>query len=58
MLARSTGMNLTLALAFLIAAIVCFAIATLLAVGAFAGPVTPWIAGGLLAFALAHLPLP
>jgi hypothetical protein len=38
-----------------LAAIVCFAIATLSAVGAFSTNVTAWTAGGLLALAVAVL---
>lgn len=38
-----------------LAAIVCFAVATLSAVGAFDTNVTAWIAGGLLALTIAVL---
>ncbi len=45
-----------LSLLFLIASIVCFAIALLIAVGTVHGGNEPaWIAGGLLTFAIAHL---
>jgi hypothetical protein len=36
----------------LIAAVICFAIALLLSLGAFAGDFWPWVVGGLLAWAL------
>lgn len=41
---------------FLAIALVCFAIGLLLAVDVFDGDQAPWLAGGLLAFAAAHLP--
>ena len=50
-------MAFTRQLVFLLAAIVCFAVALLLALNAFSGPSQDdWLIGGLLAFALAHLP--
>lgn len=50
-------MPLTRPLFFLVAAILCFAIALLLALSVFNGSnETTWVIGGLLAFALAHLP--
>lgn len=50
-------MALTKSLFFLVASILCFAVALLLALGVFNGSnETTWVIGGLLAFALAHLP--
>lgn len=49
-------MVLNRSLLFLVAAIICFAIGLLLAVSVFSGDQNPWLFGGLLAFALAHLP--
>jgi hypothetical protein len=49
--------TLNRSLFFLIAAIVCFVIALLLVLNVFSGGNEPaWLVGGLLAFALAHLP--
>jgi len=41
---------------FLAVALICFAIGLLLAVDVFDGDQSPWLFGGLLAFAAAHLP--
>lgn len=41
---------------FLLAAVVCFAVALLLALGVFHGPQDAWALGGLLALALSLLP--
>lgn len=52
-------MNVTFthSLFFLIAAIVCFVVALLISLAVISGtPVAAWVIGGLLAFALAHLP--
>jgi hypothetical protein len=48
---------ITRPLIFLVAAIVCFVVALLLALNALSGGnFDAWVVGGLLAFALAHLP--
>lgn len=50
-------MTLNRSLLFLVAAIICFAILLLLAVNVISGGnEEAWLAGGLLAFALSHLP--
>ncbi len=50
-------MTVTRPLLFLVAAIVCFVVALLLALSVFSGGnEQAWVDGGLLAFALAHLP--
>ena len=43
-------------LLFILAAVICFAVALLVAVGAVQSNFDAWTAGGLLSFALAHLP--
>lgn len=50
-------MTLNRSLFFLVAAIVCFVVALLLTLSVIHGGNEPaWLVGGLLAFALAHLP--
>jgi hypothetical protein len=50
-------MTLNRSLIFLVAAVVCFVIALLLATSVINGSSQDdWLIGGLLAFALAHLP--
>lgn len=50
-------MALTRSLLFLVIAIVCFAIALLLDIAVIhGGNESAWIAGGLLSFAVSHLP--
>ena len=50
-------MPVTRPLLFVVAAAVCFAVALLLAVNVISGGnFDAWLAGGLLAFTLAHIP--
>lgn len=49
--------TLNRSLIFLVAAVVCFVVALLLATGVFSGSnQEAWTIGGLLSFTLAHLP--
>ena len=43
-------------LLFILLAVICFAVALLVSLGAVGSNFDAWIAGGLLSFALAHLP--
>jgi hypothetical protein len=43
-------------LLFILAAVICFAVALLVSLGAVQSSFDSWVAGGLLSFALAHLP--
>jgi len=47
--------KLTLPLFFLLAALVCFVVALLIAVSVFGGPFDAWLAGGFVSFTCAFL---